>query len=76
MYEEDRRPRGTNVPPAFTHKGMHSHTLITSCGVQQSAWESGGRGVFTTALIEGLKVALRENISFNELMGMITLISR
>ncbi|EIM91753.1 uncharacterized protein STEHIDRAFT_135948 [Stereum hirsutum FP-91666 SS1] len=71
MHREDRRPRGTNVPPAFVLKGIHSHTLITSCGVQQRAWESGGRGMFTTALIKGLKLALRESISFNELMGMI-----
>lgn len=68
---KDRLPRGSNIPPAFAHTGLHSHTIITSCGAQQLAWESDGHGVFTKVFLAELDAGLRKNTSYKELMKRI-----
>lgn len=42
--------------------------LLAACGVQESALEVDGRGVFTKALLETLEQVMSERVSYEELM--------
>lgn len=69
----DRVVVDQRVPETFSQPA--THVVLTSCGVEEAAFESDGRGVFTRALLETLTAVATEDVSYEELIARLPVMS-
>ena len=69
--EASLNPRAAVIAPGFLRSGSRSHVLLAACGAGEIAQEEKGRGIFTRALLETLKGAGADKITYGDLMQRI-----
>jgi len=48
--------------------GLRSHVLLSACSSSGQAWESNGRGVFTVALLNLLRVVVTDSLRYCDIL--------
>ena len=56
------------ISTGFAQRGLRSHVLLAACDAKESAWETGGRGAFTTALLETLIATGAGNVTYSGIL--------
>lgn len=56
--------RQLRVSTSFPQHSIRSHVLLAACEAKEFAWESGGRGAFTTALLEALIATGADKVTY------------
>ena len=56
--------RGSVVSKDFAFSGLRSHVLLAACASNESAYETNGRGDFTTALLKLLMTHGADKITY------------
>ncbi|KAF8436543.1 caspase domain-containing protein [Boletus edulis BED1] len=57
----------------FAYHGLRSHVLLAACGETELAYEHGGRGLFTSALLATLKSCAVNDLTYAGLLDRIQL---
>ncbi|KAG8706556.1 hypothetical protein FRC09_002353 [Ceratobasidium sp. 395] len=55
--------------PLYTDQASHIH--LAACGSEEKAWEEGGRGVFTTALLSYIQASRINKITYQNLLDAL-----
>lgn len=63
--------RTNQVVPDYEHCGMRSHVLLAACQAGQLSTERGGRGRFTSALLDVLSHYGTENVTYDGLLHLL-----
>ena len=58
-------------PATFASGAFNTHVLLAACSDTELAKESGGRGRFTTALLNLLNVTPLERLSYSEILTLM-----
>jgi len=53
------------ISTSFSQRGIRSHILLAACEAKEFAWETGGRGAFTTALLEALIAIGADKVTYS-----------
>ncbi|VDB92293.1 unnamed protein product [Peniophora sp. CBMAI 1063] len=67
------KERGCKKTTGFLRSGLSSHVLLAACREDELAYEQGGRGLFTRALLCALRSVSAHKITYQELMKSITI---
>ncbi|QRV78455.1 ICE-like protease (caspase) p20 domain protein [Ceratobasidium sp. AG-Ba] len=59
------------IPKDQFHAGSRSHVLLAACGAKEVAKEPGGRGAFTTALLEVLRSVRPDALTYMGIMDRL-----
>lgn len=65
--------RKSFIDPASEQKALESHVLLAACGANEEAKEQGGKGRFTSALLETLRRFGVERLTYYELMKRVNI---
>ena len=68
--------RGIEVHSGFVRKSLRSHVLLAACHSQELAYECGGRGVFTVALLKTLVDIGIDKLTYATLFDQMPPLSR
>ncbi|KAG8795632.1 hypothetical protein FRC12_011978 [Ceratobasidium sp. 428] len=60
--------------PLYTDQASHIH--LAACGSEEKAWEEGGRGVFTTALLSCIRASRISKITYQNLLDTLPKLSK
>ena len=58
------KARQMKISTGFAQRGVRSHVLMAACDAKEKAWETDGRGVFTTALLETVIAIGAGNVTY------------
>jgi hypothetical protein len=64
--------REAYIPPGFLQRDLRSHVFLAACGAEELASETGGRGVFTKALLDALIRVNVDTVTYIDLMRRIS----
>ncbi|KIJ30437.1 hypothetical protein M422DRAFT_53765 [Sphaerobolus stellatus SS14] len=59
----------------FLYRGLQSHMLLVACGAKQRAWEGGGRGKFSKALLSLLEHSDVDTLTYDSVLRLMEKIS-
>ncbi|KAK0452948.1 caspase domain-containing protein [Desarmillaria tabescens] len=60
--------RASVVTKGFEKSGLSSHVLLSACKAEQSAWEKGQRGAFTSALLSLLRTNGVDKLTYKDVI--------
>lgn len=66
-HQHDEGARG--IMPMYQDQA--SHIFLAACDPKGFAWEEGGRGLFTTALLETIQANEVNNITYENLLAAL-----
>ncbi|EUC61456.1 mycorrhiza-upregulated peptidase C14 [Rhizoctonia solani AG-3 Rhs1AP] len=69
---KDDEIRCTNLPFCVNQT---SHVHLAACGSQEAAWEEGGRGVFTVALLKAIHANGVDKVTYQNLVRSLPILS-
>ena len=67
---------GVVIAPGLLHRGLRSHTVLAACGANEVAYEDGGNGIFTIALLKFLSVVGTQNVTCASLLQRLPRLTR
>ncbi|KAI0032857.1 caspase domain-containing protein [Vararia minispora EC-137] len=71
IWSEVPPDRAVAVAAGFAQAGSRSHVLLAACASNEIAQEEKGRGVFTTALLDVLKILGTTKITYRDLIAKL-----
>ena len=76
VWSDGGGSRATEIAPGFARTGLRSHVLLAACGAMETARETGGRGVFTKALLTLLRRDGVEKLRYSDVLKRMDAIPR
>ncbi|KIM78109.1 hypothetical protein PILCRDRAFT_603746 [Piloderma croceum F 1598] len=68
VWSDSGASRATEIAPGFARTGLRSHVLLAACSSTETAKETGGRGVFTKALLTLLRRHGVEKLRYSDVL--------
>ena len=68
IWQAPMQGRSTAIASGFANAGLRSHILLAACGADETAREEGGRGLFSSGLLDVLHEVDANSITYKDLL--------